>query len=215
MLIKCPECKTEVSSQATSCPKCGHPLAVQETPQTKVRRTPIFVTLAAIALLLSLSTPRFLLFFPLMGVLGFSIVSLLRREKGSVVALLVLILGVGVYVLSESSTTLTATSLGQSTQMQDLKTAEIVDWNWSSDPDFGSNGAIKWNVQVRNKSAKPMSLVKVEFTTYDKAGKLIASDFTYVQAIPAGQTRSDESYADYYGTEDKAGVQVADVTFAH
>jgi hypothetical protein len=68
---------------------------------------------------------------------------------------------------------------------QNLETAEIVDWNWSSDPDFGSNGAIKWNVQVRNKSAKPMSLVKVEFTTYDKAGKLIASDFTYVQAIPA------------------------------
>ena len=60
-----------------------------------------------------------------------------------------------------------------------------------------------------------MSLVKVEFTTYDKAGKLIASDFTCVQAIPAGQSRSDESYADYYGTEDKAGVQVADVTFAH
>jgi hypothetical protein len=98
---------------------------------------------------------------------------------------------------------------------QNLETAEIVDWNWSSDPDFGSNGAIKWNVQVRNKSAKPMSLVKVEFTTYDKAGKLIASDFTYVQAIPAGQSRSDESYADYHGTEDEAGVQVAEVTFAH
>src|SRR3954466_4439623 len=25
-LIKCPECSAEVSDQATSCPKCGHPL---------------------------------------------------------------------------------------------------------------------------------------------------------------------------------------------
>jgi len=25
-LIKCPECGTEVSSEAAACPKCGHPL---------------------------------------------------------------------------------------------------------------------------------------------------------------------------------------------
>ena len=27
-LIQCPECKTEISDKAVSCPKCGHPMAV-------------------------------------------------------------------------------------------------------------------------------------------------------------------------------------------
>lgn len=29
-LIKCPECSNQVSAQASSCPKCGHPLNKEE-----------------------------------------------------------------------------------------------------------------------------------------------------------------------------------------
>jgi hypothetical protein len=66
-----------------------------------VRKSPIFVILSAIALALALGTPRFLLFFPIMGVLGCSVVSLLRKEKGWPGAVAVLLLGIGLWVLND------------------------------------------------------------------------------------------------------------------
>jgi hypothetical protein len=35
-LIQCPDCKTEISDKAVSCPKCGHPIKV---PQSSVDTT--------------------------------------------------------------------------------------------------------------------------------------------------------------------------------
>jgi hypothetical protein len=37
-LIPCPECKTEVSSAAAACPKCGHPIAAPTTPPPQPQR---------------------------------------------------------------------------------------------------------------------------------------------------------------------------------
>jgi hypothetical protein len=91
---------------------------------------------------------------------------------------------------------------------------ELVDWSWNKDPSFGGRGTIKWNVQVRNISSKYIASVRVEFTSYDSAGKLIATISTYVHAIPPGQTGSADSFADLYKTEAKAAVRIAEVRFA-
>lgn len=39
--------------------------------------------------------------------------------------------------------------------------------------------------------------------------------FSYVSGIPPGQTRSDKSFATYFGTEKKPSIQVADVRFSN
>jgi hypothetical protein len=176
----------------------------------KARSAPIFLVLSVIALILTLNTPRLLLFFPLMGTLGCAAISLLRKEKGRPGAVLVLILEVGLWVLSGMD----SLSLTPGVDSSNLDAAEIADFNWRMDPSFGTRGTIKWNVEVRNKSSQNISTVKVDFTTYDQSGKLIATTFTYVNAIPPGQTRSTESYADLYGTEVRANAQISDVRLA-
>lgn len=95
-----------------------------------------------------------------------------------------------------------------------LRAVEIVNWNWRTDPHFGGKGTILWNAQVRNNSDKYIESVRLELTTYDASNKLVTTAFTFVEAIPPGETRSDESYATYYGTEERAGVQVASVRFS-
>jgi hypothetical protein len=123
----------------------------------------------------------------------------------------VLVLGIGLWALNEMPIN---SSLAAS-RSSNLDAAEIVDFNWRKDPDFGTHGTIKWNVQVRNKSSKNIESVKVEFTTYDAAGKLVAATFAYVSAIPAGQIRAEDSYADLYKTEDNAKAIISEVNLAN
>jgi hypothetical protein len=186
------------------------PFPRRSAEPVKKRTAPIFLALSVIALVLMLNTPRLLLFFPLMGILGGATISLFRKERGWPGAVVVLLLGIGLWVLSEMPNTNSTTGFNSS----NLAAAEIVDFNWRKDPTFGTRGTIKWNVQVQNKSSQNISAAKVEFTTYDRSGKLVASTFTYVSAIPAGQTRTTESYADLYGTEQRANVVIADVRLA-
>jgi hypothetical protein len=95
-----------------------------------------------------------------------------------------------------------------------LAAAKIVDWNWVKDADFGGDGAIKWNVKVTNSSAAYIESVKVEITTYDASEKLIMTDYTFVSSIPPGGTRSESSFADLYGNENDAKIQITEVRFA-
>jgi hypothetical protein len=211
MLVKCTECQREISDRATSCPHCGAPVGAgpSEIASIKLpreRRTPIFLIIGAVALGLSLVTPRLLLFFPLMLVFGCGLISIFRRESGRAGAVAILLLGVGIIALNES---------GSPSATASTDAAEIKSWNWRPDPNFGTRGTIKWNVEVRNKSTRNLKSVKVQFTTYDAAGALVASTFTYVQAIPPGETRSDSSFADYYRTERNAVVKIAEVYFSN
>lgn len=224
MLISCPECKREISDQAQSCPHCGRPLKTltgQNTRQPKPQNAPIFLVLGVIALFLTFNTPRLLLFFPLMGTVGFAAISLFRSEKGRPGAVVVLLCGIALWVISEMPSTSVnpespqaALSPGRAVNSSALDAAEIADWNWTKDPSFGTRGTIKWNVQVRNKSSNNVRSVKVDFATYDSAGKLVSTTSTYVGAIPPGETRAESSYADLYGTETRATIQIADVRFA-
>jgi len=213
MLIECRVCKREISDQASSCPNCGHPIKV-ESPE-KRQNAPIFLSLSVVAFFLLFSTPRLLLFFPLMGTIGCAVISMLRKEKGRGGAVAVLCLGIGIWVLSDVGSHTSPPVGGLSSSAANLDAAEISDFNWSKDAEFGTKGTIKWNVKIGNKSSQNIEAAKVQFETYDEAGKLVSTNFTYVDAIPTGQTRSTESYADLYGTERTANAQIVEIRYAH
>lgn len=211
MLTSCPECKESVSTSACTCPHCGYVLAPSGgadfvSPRTG-RRPPIFLVLAVLSFVVTLFTPRLLVFFPVLTTLAFCVVSLFRRERFRLLPWL--ILGSTVLLLFSNTS-----SLDSGATRQNLSAVEIVSWHWTPDPGFGVDGAVKWTVQLRNQSNRYIDNVEVELTTYDAAGNLITTHSTYVSAIPPGGTRSDESYADYYGTESNARIQVTGVNFA-
>lgn len=112
---------------------------------------------------------------------------------------------------SVSSTRPTTTTTSAPPPASAISYAEITDWNWRKDPSFGTDGTIRWNVQVKNNSSRYFDSVHVEFTTYDASQRLVSSTFTYVEAIPPRGRRSASSYADLYGTETKATIQVTSV----
>ncbi len=233
-LITCAECGAQVSDKAEACPHCGAP--IEKPASSKVRRpevvsltsqevsagqhksnAPIFLSLAVIAFLLTLTTPRFLLFFPIMATLGFAVISYFRKEKGRFGAALIFVLTLGLFALSEYGSSLQEQSFQTqhlSGNHSQLDAAEIVDWNWHKDPSFGTNGTIKWNIQVKNKSEKYLDRIKVELTTYDASNKLIATTSSYVTGIAPGQTRSQNGYMDLYGSEESANAQIIDVVTA-
>jgi hypothetical protein len=215
MLINCAECSKQISDRADSCPHCGHPTlpppdalpAIKLPLERPERRQPIFLIIGVCALGLSLTTPRILLFFPIMVTLASTVIALFRREKAPGAALIVIALAIGLVALNENDLKAPSTS--------NLGAAEIVDWSWQKDPSFGGRGTIKWNVLVRNKSSQNIRNVKVELTTYDKSGKLVSSTFAFVDAIPAGQSRSTNSFADFYGMESTAKIQLGEIYFAN
>jgi hypothetical protein len=221
MLKNCPECGGTTSDQATSCPHCGHPLIPSPPPippapapapapiKITQNRSPVFTVLAAFGLLLCLFTPRLILVLPLFGTIACAVIALFRRERARAASIIVLLLTLGLFLLSAIDSP--SSSTRNSTALSSVK---IEDWNWSVDPDFARRGTVKWNVSVRNLTDKYIDNVRVELTTYDKDGKLITTSFTYVGAIPPSGTRNTESFADYYGTEGKASIQVTDVRFA-
>jgi zinc-ribbon domain len=64
-LVRCPECKKEISNQATACPHCGYPLRDVEptaTPPKNVKRPRgllwVLISVAVILLILVLSQGR-------------------------------------------------------------------------------------------------------------------------------------------------------------
>lgn len=85
---------------------------------------------------------------------------------------------------------------------------EIVSWNWYTDSSFGTDGAVVWNVQIRNNTNKYITNLKVEFTTYDAGGSLIDTDYTYVSGLSPGGISSAKSYATFFGKEQKASIRV-------
>lgn len=210
MIRECPECKGAVSDQAGACPHCGHPLVKPVVVSSaKARPAPVFMVLALLGLIASLFTPRLIVALPVLGTMTCAVLALFRREPARVLSVLTLVGAGGLLTLSSTTT---SQLIGDDPSA--LKAVEIVSWNWRPDPSFGRKGTIHWNAQVRNLSQRYIESVRLELTTYDSAGQLITTAFTFVGAIPPGETRSDESYADYYGTEQRAALQVVSVHFS-
>ena len=91
--------------------------------------------------------------------------------------------------------------------------AEIQDWRWYKDSDFGTDGAVRWVVEVENTSTRTIHQAEVQLTTYDESGDVVSSDFGIVNSIAPGDSASTKEYADYYGTEEKARVRIERVYF--
>jgi hypothetical protein len=92
-----------------------------------------------------------------------------------------------------------------------LAAAEIVSSSWNVDPAAAAEGFIPWTVEVRNTTATELGSVEIDFSTYDAAGKIVATSFTFLGPIPPGETQTSEDVADYHGTEASAKFQVANV----
>lgn len=216
MLTKCPECDGAVSDQAKSCPHCGHPLAESArseavvpphpgaAPADRQRRAPVFMVASLFGLFVCLFTPRILLAIPVLATIAFGTVSIFRRERARVMSALVLAAAIGILMLSAGPSVSEPSNLGS---------VEVASWNWKADPGFGNKGAVRWNVEVKNTSQRYIESVRVEITTYDRDDRIVTSDSSYVSGIPPGESRSDQSFATYYGTEDRAAVRVTDVRF--
>jgi Divergent InlB B-repeat domain len=92
---------------------------------------------------------------------------------------------------------------------------QITSSAWYPDPDFGGvgTGAVVWVVEVRNTSSQVVNLAQIDFISRDAAGNILASDFTFIGPIPPGETRANESVADYLGTEASVDIQVVEVEY--
>lgn len=116
------------------------------------------------------------------------------------------------YLGTEASAEFEVMDVQFGTGETNLSGAEIVSSNWQLDPDFGSEGAVTWVVEVRNTTSAPLGSVEIEFSTYDAAGQIVAAAFTFIDDIPPGETRLAEGVADYHGTEATAKFQVGNIT---
>jgi hypothetical protein len=88
---------------------------------------------------------------------------------------------------------------------------EVASSAWYPDPEFGDEGIVNWMVEVRNNSSQTVEVARVDFVSHDAAGNVLASDFTFVGPIPPGETRANEGFADYHGTEATADIKVVQV----
>lgn len=95
-----------------------------------------------------------------------------------------------------------------------LPDTEIVDFTWRSDPSFGTDGTIRWVVEVRNNTNRYVDAVRVRFSTYDAQDNIISSTFAYVNNITPGGTSSNESFADYYGTEEGGRARIEETRYS-
>lgn len=83
----------EISSQPARCPQCG------AAGGSLADRAPMFVWIAAAALVLTPFVPRLLLVIPVLAAVACAIAALVRRERYRAGAWLVLGLAVGLFVL--------------------------------------------------------------------------------------------------------------------
>ena len=65
-------------------------------------------------------------------------------------------------------------------------------------------GAVIYTVEVKNKTSEYTQNVRVQFTSYDAAGNIIDTDWTYVTVLSPGGTASGKGYATYFGREKEA-----------
>lgn len=178
-------------------------------PVTSEPRPPIFTSIAGVMVFVCLTTPIIMLSTPVAITIAAAVAAWFRREKFRWAAAIAF--GIAILLMFAGSSHLNPAT---GTSTEDMSKAQIADWSWESDPSTGSNGMIRWRVAVKNLSDRPMESVKVNLSTYDAAGKLLGSDFAFVDAIPPGETRTSEGIEDRYGTEQTAQTLVSDVRYS-
>lgn len=97
---------------------------------------------------------------------------------------------------------------------QPLPDIEVEDFTWRTDPSFGTEGVVRWVVEVRNNTGRYVDSVQLRFSTYDADGNIITSTSGFVNNIRPHGTSSTESYADYYGVEDRARIEIENTRYS-
>ena len=178
----------------------------------------IALAVAVVALIVAFGVPK-----PLVAGAGLvavlsGIVALLRREPWWGASVLVIFLSLWAVGAANRPPSIEPEPSAEAAVVEpiadDSAMVSVTDSNWSIDSGFAGRGAIIWNVKVENGSARNVAAVEVEFTTYDKDGAMVATDSTYVTAIPAGESRAEKAYADLYHTEETAEFKIKRVRFA-
>jgi hypothetical protein len=227
---KCEHCGSETPEGARFCSHCGKPfidnietlgsdLQYEPTvPQLKKaepeRPGAAFGIAAEVSFVLGLFVPMLVMILPVLATVILAIVAFTRNERHRGWSVAAAVLSIVVFIGAQqslSSHSITAATPGEvATAQQSVK---VSDWNWVRDPSFGTKGSVIWTVVVQNLTDKPIRNARIVFTSYDKSGHILASDFTFVGPIAPNGSQSTKSYADYFGSEDKASVQVAEVNF--
>lgn len=226
-LKKCKECGKEVAESATTCPHCGVSHPARASMSLGAGCLVIFVLVVLVGILAETcsptpssstgvprSTPATQRGRETRWVHGAANVRSARNVSAAVVTQLNR--GASVEVDSLSSGWYRVFRAGRpigyaaASVLKDapIPPFEIVSWNWHSDPSFGVDGSIIWNVEVRNNTPEYVALLRVDFATYDDRNQLIESDFTYVRGLSPGATATTKSYATYFGREKTARIRI-------
>jgi Divergent InlB B-repeat domain len=115
------------------------------------------------------------------------------------------------YLGSEATVDIQVGEVQFATQDPNLGAAQITSSNWRPDSTFAGTGAVIWTVEVQNMTGVQLESVEVDIVVYNSAGRIIATDATFVGPIPPGEKRSSQGYADYHGNEASAKFQIASV----
>lgn len=194
-LDECRECGNEVSTEANSCPSCGAPypsLSEAEAREKRRKRSEQAKQKdddsgSGIGKKIGVGC------LVLIG--GWILVSVCFAAIG----------------VNGTDTTTGGGSVGDFDTGPTAADVEIVSWNWRADPDFGTDGSVVWTAEVRSNATEAIESVRLELTTYDASGSVLTNAYTFVSGIPANGRKSTESYATYFGTEERARIQVTDV----
>ena len=228
-LTKCKECSHEVSKSAESCPNCGAP--VKKKPKQYGCGTLVFIVIVGMILLGKFSsdetpiTPQKDTYNTTKTVTpatrrnlryAYSTINI-REGAGKSHKVIGKLKRGDIVEVKNIENKWAKVSIGSIDKgyvyepllkHNPIPPLEISSWNWHTDSDFGTNGAVIWNVEVKNNTIRYIESVKVEFCTYDSSGNIITSDFTYVNGLSPGGTASSKSYATYYGPEKKGRIRI-------
>jgi uncharacterized membrane protein YvbJ len=92
-LIKCTECNNEVSSKASSCPKCGSPIATDNASSSKVTGE-AQITVQETSKVFKLHTIYSI------GIILFGIFSIKFLDKGNLTPLFFILIGIAYLVIT-------------------------------------------------------------------------------------------------------------------
>lgn len=114
MLIKCPECGKEISSEADKCPSCGYPIKKtaycnsekqdveikQKVPKDEKMRIILGITIFIFIIIMQMSTGFNLPIYYAMA--GFIILILRKKMIGSIICLVPLMIGDVTFIMFEN-----------------------------------------------------------------------------------------------------------------
>jgi hypothetical protein len=241
-LINCAECGAQVSDKAEACPHCGAPLdkpassrvrrppvipntppagsasPQQEVPPQKKRSQPIFLALAVISFFLLFITPKLLLFFPVMGTLGFAVISFFRKEKGRTGAVLIFMLTLAVLAIAEYGSHLTEQRLSPTQNVASCTTAKIeikeVTWKFVDSCRASSCASLVGAATIINHCDSPIG-VQIKLTGRDRNGGLVSVNEGWPASVkniaPGEYSFPIDTWLDYDPAINTIEVSVSDV----